>query len=353
MLKTEMLSSPNSKTNRDCSPSTTDPALRRAGGAAARSCSAALLRAPDRSQPAGRGCRRSREPGTPATADALPRRSPTAVDARAGLQAVELRPAVRVGRRRHDRRPTGRSTCLIGDVVRQRSADDADDDGPAGHIADRQRHASDLLGIRHLLRAVGRRAERPAPAARRRSRAARFIVSQRKSDASSLAPHRLQKQRVGSFAVPHAHRPARLRLRRRTGRHRRRLGTRRRRRSGGHAARCNSRSMIVRYPLPSSSSCFISDSARPRSRAAISSKSACDTLPIARSNSRSLSARSTSTFSRSSDGARALGQRLRRRRDDVSDERRERPIEAGSREAGRSNRQADRGRDARASTGAT
>ncbi len=57
--------------------------------------------------------------------------------------------------------------------------------------------------------------------------------------------------------------------------------------------------MTARYDVRPSSSCRMKPSARARSRDAISSKSCADTLPIARSNSSSLIARSASIFSRS------------------------------------------------------
>src|SRR5688572_32817854 len=80
----------------------------------------------------------------------------------------------------------------------------------------------------------------------------------------SLAPHRLQKAASGSFLVPQ---PAQVGVAEVTA-----AGT------GAvllplASLACNSRSMTSRYPLSPSSSCFMSASARVRSRRDMSSKS--------------------------------------------------------------------------------
>ena len=148
-LKTDRLPSPNSKTNRDCSPSTTPPGCT---GAVPGSC----LPAP--ASPSGVGGEEEQPGAARGRYGELLRLQPLAEDGRRhghacpGRQAGELGTARGVGLHRARRAGAEQFDRLIGNVVGERALDDADDHGADGDVGDRQRNSGNRPRIRSAAR---------------------------------------------------------------------------------------------------------------------------------------------------------------------------------------------------------
>ena len=291
-------------TDRRARPSRAAPAPRRCGDRRQR----ARPRL-DRWPPAARGCRRS-----PARELLRSRRSPSTVgdglDRRARRAGRELRPPVASVFRRAAASPADEQLDrLIGNVVRERSR------GSRGRDTFRSARRRPAAGMPATSFGSGICAHVPTAAAERTSTrsGARLRI-----DACSHGSTGLRDALAASQLRAAALAEQRVRIVRRAAACSRPAtatgalsGTDRRPAAGRSAACAASRGAQLalddrRYRCRRSSSCFISDRARARRRAAISSKSACESFPIARSNSSSLSERSDQHLLALERGARAL-----------------------------------------------